>query len=144
VRTIQAALAALGVAAVAYGAVQVLDLGPDNLRATVTWLVGGVLAHDAVLAPLTIAVWVVVSRLARRPLPGAVVVGAVVLGTVTIAAIPVLGGFGARPDNPTLLDRNYVLGWAMLATLTVVTVAAAVVASRRGRGGDRGPGAGGR
>ena len=36
----------------------------------------------------------------------------VVLGSVTLLAIPVLGRFGARPDNPTLLDRHYVAGWA--------------------------------
>jgi len=144
VSAIRAALGALGLGAAAYGAVELLDLGLDNLRATVTWLVGGVLVHDAVLAPLTIAAWFVVSRLTGRRLPGAVVVGAVVLGTLTIVAVPMVGRFGARPDNPTLLDRNYVLGWAMLATLTVVAVAMAVVGSRRGRGGDRGPGARGR
>jgi len=129
VSAIRAALGVLGLGAAAYGAVELLDLGLDNLRATVTWLVGGVLVHDAVLAPLTIAAWFVVSRLTGRRLP---------------VAVPVVGRFGARPDNPTLLDRNYVLGWAMLATLTVVAVAMAVVGSRRGRGGDRGPGARGR
>ena len=141
-RTIRVGLVAIGLGAAAYGVVQLLDLGLDNLRATVTWLVGGVLLHDAVLAPLTIAVWFVASRLAGRRLPGALVVGAVVLGTVTVVAVPVLGGFGARPDNATLLDRNYVLGWGMLATLTIVAVAAALVGSRRGRGGDHGAGAG--
>jgi len=135
-------LGLLGLAAAAYGALQLLDLGLDNLVVTVTWLAGGVLVHDAVVAPLTIALWFVVSRVTGRRLPGAVVVGAVVLGTVTVIAVPVLGRFGARADNPTLLDRNYVLGWAMLATLTVVVTAAVVAASRRGRGGDRGPGPG--
>lgn len=139
---IRIALAMLGLAAAAYGAVELLDLGLDNLVATVTWLAGGVLVHDALVAPLTIAVWFVVSRISGRRLPGAVVVAAVVLGTVTVVAVPVLGRFGARPDNPTLLDRNYVLGWAMLATLTVVVTAAVVAASRRGRGGDHGPGPG--
>jgi len=136
------ALGLLGLAGAAYGAVTLLDLGLDNLAATVTWLVGGVLVHDALFAPLTIALWFVVSQLSGRRLPAAVVVGAVVLGTVTVVAVPVLGRFGARADNSTLLDRNYVLGWAMLATLTVLVVAAAVAASRRGRGGDRGPGPG--
>jgi hypothetical protein len=144
VTPIRGLLGVLGLAAAAYGLVELLDLGLDNLRATIVWLVGGVVLHDGLVAPLTIVVWFLVSRAGRGRLPGAVVVGAVVLGTVTVIAVPVLGRFGARADNQTLLDRNYVLGWTMLATLTVVVVAAAVAGSRRRRGGDRGAGAGGR
>ena len=140
-RAIRVVVGALGVAAAAYGAVELLDLGFDNLRAAVTWLLVGVIAHDAVLAPLTIGAWFAASWGARRRVPGAVVVGAVVLGTVTVVAVPVLGRFGARPDNPTLLDRNYLLGWLVLATLTVVLVAAALVVARSGRSGDHGAGA---
>ena len=135
-------LGALGVAGGAFGAVLLLDLGPANLVAAGTWLVGGVLVHDAVLAPLTLAVGVGAVRLWRRQVPAAIVVGATVLATVTVVAIPVLGRFGARGDNRTLLDRNYLLGWLVLATLTVVAVAVAMV--RSDRGGGRGPRAGGR
>jgi len=135
-------LGALGVAGGAFGAVLLLDLGLANLVAAGTWLVGGVLVHDAVLAPLTLAVGVGAVRLLRRQVPAAIVVGATVLATVTVVAIPVLGRFGAREDNRTLLDRNYLLGWLVLATLTVVAVAIAMV--RSDRGGGRGPRAGGR
>jgi hypothetical protein len=131
----------LGVAAAAYGAVELLDLGLDNLRAAVTWLVAGVLLHDAVLAPLTLGLWFVASRARRGRIPGPVVVGAVVFGTVTVVAIPLLGRFGARTDNPTLLDRNYLLGWLVLATLTMIIVAVAVASRSRG-GGDDGARAG--
>ena len=48
-------------------------------------------------------------RAARAP----AVVGFVVLGSVTLLAVPVLGRFGARPDNATLLDRDYVVGWVV-------------------------------
>jgi hypothetical protein len=137
----------LGLAAAAYGAVELLDLGLDNLRATVTWLAAGVVLHDAVLAPLVLGIWFVASRARRGRIPGAVVVGAVVLGTVSLVAIPLLGRFGARSDNQTLLDRNYLLGWLVLATLTVATVGVAVALSRTrvtrtGEGGDDGAGAG--
>ena len=132
---------ALGVAAVAYGAVQLLDLGPDNLRAAALWLVVGVLLHDGVLAPLTIAVCFVAVAASGGRVPGPVVTGAVVLGTVTVVAVPVLGRFGARPDNPTLLDRDYVLGWLVLATLTVIVVAAATTRQRT-KGGTHGPSTG--
>jgi hypothetical protein len=83
--------------------------------------------------------------LRRRPVPPAVTAGAVVLATVTVVAVPVLGRFGARADNPTLLDRNYVLGWLALATLTVVfSGASAALAAARSRteGGDDGASAG--
>jgi hypothetical protein len=125
---------ALGLAGAAYGLVRLIDLGLDNLRATVIWLAGGVLLHDGVLAPLTIGAGLVLAALWRRALstavPGAVLAGAIVLGTVTVLAVPVLGRFGARADNPTLLDRNYVLGWLLLATLTVAASGAAVAVAR--------------
>ncbi|MFL6079904.1 MAG: hypothetical protein ACJ714_08255 [Ornithinibacter sp.] len=136
------AIGALGVGVAAYGLVALLDLGLDNLRAAMTWLVGGVLLHDGLLAPVTIAGCFVVARLWRGSLPAPVVVGAVVLGTVTVVAIPVLGRFGARADNPTLLDRNYVLGWLVLVTLTVLAVAADILVSRSRKGGADGPGPG--
>jgi hypothetical protein len=140
--SLRLAIGALGIGAAAYGLVELLDLGFDNLRAAVIWLVGGVLVHDGLLAPLTIAVCFVVARAWRRSLPAPVVVGGIVLATVTVAAIPVLGRFGARADNPTLLDRNYVLGWLVLATLTVLAVAAGVLVSRSRKGGADGAGAG--
>ena len=43
-----------------------------------------------------------------------------------------LGRFGARPDNPTLLDRDYLVGWLVLAgVVLLVTVVASLVRSRR-------------
>jgi len=60
--------------------------------------------------------------------------GAVILGTVTIMAIPVLGRFGARVDNSTLLDCPYLLGWLVVAGLVLAGVSlGATVARRRER-----------
>ena len=128
-------IGALGAAGAAYGVVELLDLGLDNLRAAAIWLVGGVLLHDGVVAPLTLAVAALVVASLRRPLPEPVVTGLVVVATVTVVGVPVLGRFGARADNPTLLDRDYVLGWLALVTLTVVVTGVAVVFGRKG-GGD--------
>jgi hypothetical protein len=137
-------LGALGVGGAAYGVVALLDLGLDNLREAGIWLVGGVVVHDALLAPATIAVCFVVARGWRGSVPAPLVAGAVVLGTVTVVAVPVLLRLGAREDNPTLLDRNYVLGWLALATLTVVVsvVATGVTARVRRKGGADGASAG--
>jgi hypothetical protein len=125
------ALAALGVLAGLYGGWLLLSRGHD-LENVAVWLVGGVVVHDAVLSVLVIAL----AALAVRALPPAArlpaAVGFVVLGSVTLSAIPVLGRFGARPDNPTLLDRGYWAGWLVLAGLTLVAViVATLVRSRR-------------
>lgn len=124
-----------GLAALAYGALVLLDVGMQNLLDTALWLIGGVLLHDAVLAPLTIGLGVLLAALLRsRPSPrraGPFVGAAVVLATVTMVAVPVLGRFGARPDNPTLLDRPYVLGWLVLAALTLLGATATVAVRDR-------------
>jgi hypothetical protein len=88
--------------------------------------------HDLVLAPIVVVVIVVGARRLPETWRGPAAAALVVLGSVTLVATPVLGRFGARPDNPTLLDRPYVAGWALIATVTVlVTVATIVVRTRR-------------
>ena len=132
-RAVRLFLGALGVAAGVYGAMLLLDLGIPNLRATLVWVVGGVVLHDAVLAPLTVLVGAGFVRLHRAGArTGPLVIGGVVLATVTLAAVPVLGRFGARADNPTLLDRDYVAGWFVFAAVTVaVTALVLLVRGRR-------------
>jgi hypothetical protein len=128
-RAVRVLLGGSGVAGAAYGVKLLLDLGFGNLRATVEWLIGGIVLHDAVLAPVTVLVGVGFVVLQRRGVrTGPLIVGGLVLGTVTIAAIPVLGRFGARSDNATLLDRNYVVGWLVLAGLTALVSVAVLLA----------------
>lgn len=136
-------LVVLGLGSGLYGAWLLLDLGGENLRATGTWLIGGVVLHDAVLAPATILLAYLAARALGRAIPVPVVVGTVVLASATLIAVPVLGREQARPDNPTLLDRDYLLGWSVLAGLTLLIVVAALVRSRHlTRGGGRGTGTG--
>ncbi|HEX5087608.1 MAG TPA: hypothetical protein VFV89_07360 [Nocardioides sp.] len=94
------------------------------------WLVAGVVLHDFVLAPLTLVVVAGLARLLPVSHRAPAAVGLVVLGSVTLLAIPVLGSFGAQTHNPSLLDRHYVIGWLVLAALTVACV---VVAGERRR-----------
>jgi hypothetical protein len=132
-------IGAVGVLVGAFGAWLLLtrqDL--DQLVDAAVWLAAGVVLHDGVLAVGTL----IVAAVALPRLPGAArapaVVGFVVLGSVTLLAVPVLGRFGARPDNATLLDRDYVVGWVVLAGLVLVTVVVASVLRSRA-GGGRGP-----
>jgi hypothetical protein len=152
---IRIALLVAGLAAAAYGGLLLVQVGWANLEATLTWLVGGVALHDVVLAPLTIVAAWAVMRLVRPDRRAPWVVGLVLLGPLTLLAAPVLGRFGARPDNPTLLDRNYWAGWgALLGVVVLGILVTRYVEVRRARrraiapvlveGGAHGPGDGGR
>jgi hypothetical protein len=128
------AVAALGVLAGGYGAWLLLSrLDLAQLTSAAIWLASGVVLHDFVLTPVVLVVVAVTARVAPRHVHAPAVVALVVLGAATLLAIPVLGGFGARSDNPTLLDRSYGTGWLVLAglTLVAVVVASLVVRSRQ-------------
>jgi hypothetical protein len=130
------ALGAGGVVLGLFGTYHLLSLGLHNLLDTVIWLTAGVLLHDGILAFATIAVVGVGALLLPGRLKAPLAAAFLVLGTVTLTAVPVLGRFGARADNPTLLDRNYLVGWLVFVTMVGVATAAAVV--RGGRRGRRG------
>ena len=132
-RAVQGALGAIGVLLAAYGGWLLVTRGHD-LDNVVVWLVAGVVLHDGVLAVATIVLGAIAVRLVPPPARAPLAVGFVVLGSVTLLAVPVLGRFGERPDNTTLLDRDYTAGWLVLAAITAVAVvAASLVRSRRTR-----------
>ncbi len=126
-------LGAVGVVVAGWGVWTLLtNQRPDQLVAAATWLVGGVVAHDVVLAPLVLAVGWVLARTMPPWLRGPAVAGSIVLGTVTVVAVPVLGGWGRRADNPSLLPRDYWSGWLLLAAfVTIAVVAGAYVVRSR-------------
>jgi hypothetical protein len=130
---LRALLLGLGVLVGAYGAYLLLSRQDgDQLVNAGIWLASGVVLHDFVLAPLVLGLVVIGARIvpvaARVPAASALVV----LGAVTLLAVPVLGRYGARPDNPTLLDRDYTAGWLALAGVVLLaTVVATLVRSRR-------------
>ena len=74
------ALGAVGVLVGVYGAILVLQLSGSAILGVARWLVGGVILHDFVLAPLTVGAW----WLARRYLPS-VVSGPLAGGVVVMA-----------------------------------------------------------
>ena len=135
-------LGALGVAVATYGGWLLLQEDLSDLVDTAVWLAGGVVLHDFVLVPLTLLLGVALIRLMPANLRAPVAGGLVVLGTVTLMAVPVLGGWGANADNPTILDRNYPAGWLVVAGVTTLVVVVTIVLRAGRRSG--GPGAGGR
>lgn len=144
-RLLRALLVTLGVTAGAYGGwLLVHEQAEEQWRDALVWLMAGVVLHDALLSGVLLVVVALGARLLPRSFAAPAAVALVVLGSVTLMAVPVLGRFGALPDNPTLLDRPYVAGWLLLAGMTVTTmlVTGAVRARRRGaflRAGE-GPG----
>ncbi|MFZ2015724.1 MAG: hypothetical protein WAV00_18050 [Nocardioides sp.] len=138
-RAVRTAALVVGLVATAYGVWLLLDLGWANTRSTLVWLVGGVVLHDGVFAVAVLAVALVAVRVAPGDRLAPWVVALVILVPVTLLGIPELGRFGARADNPTLLDRPYWLGWSVMVTLVVVGVLVGALATRRRRavgGGD--------
>lgn len=114
----QRVLIGLGALCASYGG-WLLLLRPHDLIPAGTWLAGGVVLHDAVLAPLVIVSCIVVARVLPQRWRATAAMILVTFGSLTVIAIPVLGRFGAKADNPTLLDRNYLLGWVVLGALTL-------------------------
>ena len=102
-----------GSAVAAYGAVLILDLPPRTIILIAVWALGGVVVHDFVFAPLTAAL----GYTARRWIPGRwwtpVAVAALCSVTLLLLAIPVFDAPGAKPDNPTAIDRDYPVGLAI-------------------------------
>ena len=101
-----------------YGAILVFENPPVIIIRIVVWALVGVVLHDAVFAPLCVAL----GFAGRRLIPGKwwppIAVAAFCSVVLVFLAIPVYGKPGMRPDNMTVLDRNYPLGlWLSLAVL---------------------------
>ncbi len=125
--------AAIGLSVVAfglYGLVNARLIG--SVGSWVAYLIGGLLVHDLLLAPFVVAVSVALVYLVPSRVRPAVQGTLVVAGSVALVAIPVVGGWGRKPDNPSLLPRDYGLGLAVAVGLIVAAgVIAAVHAARR-------------
>jgi hypothetical protein len=113
---VRVVLAAFGVVIGSYGVVLLWDNPPVIIMRILVWAVVGVVLHDLVFAPMCVAL----GFAGRRLIPGKwwppVAVAALCSVVLVFLAIPVYGKPGMRPDNITVLDRNYPLGlWISLS-----------------------------
>jgi hypothetical protein len=118
VTAVRIALVVLGVVIGAYGAALVWENPPVIIMRIVVWALVGVVLHDAVFAPVCVAL----GFAGRRLIPGRwwapIVVAAFCSIVLVFLAVPVYGKPGMRPDNMTVLDRDYPLGlWISLAVV---------------------------
>lgn len=101
-------------------------------RSMAIWIVGCLIAHDFVLAPLVFAVGKALRRVASGAGRRMLQVSLYLYGVFVLVSIPVLGRFGQRPDNPTLLPRDYGVGLIVaLAVVWAATTAVFIAVGRR-------------
>ena len=130
-RATRAILVTVGVAFGVWGVWLMRDFTSEQLVSLAIWLVAGLLVHDAVLAPLTIALGAGAARL----LPRHAALGTAFLlwATLTVTFVPVLSGQGGKPDNDTILNQPYGPAWWVLTALLVIGGAVATWSRRRDR-----------
>lgn len=131
-RLFWAALVA-GWAVMAYGIIGALansrDTHPSDLA---RWFLGAAVAHDGVLAPAVLLLGTALGRLLPARLRAPVQGGLIVMGVVVLFAVPLVRGYGVRPDNPTVVFRNYAPSlFVVLAIISLVTAGLTVRAGRR-------------
>jgi hypothetical protein len=135
VKAARRALGALGVAGMLWGAWLLSDDGFDQLRSTALWLVGVVVLHDAVLAPIVVVIGVLAARMLRHRAVAAVAF--LIWGTLTLAVANVLSGVGGKPDMDSLLNRPYLSAWLVLSGVIVAGALVVTVKSERRHSADR-------
>jgi hypothetical protein len=124
------ALGAAGLALMAAGLYLLVTGG--QFKDVALWLAGAVVLHDLLVAPLVLAVGLLLALLpARGLLRGALVTA----GCLTVIALPVLLAPGT-PRNPSVLPLDYPRNW-LLTLAAVAAVTAAVLVARRLRGRAR-------
>ncbi|NRD27039.1 hypothetical protein [Frigoribacterium sp. VKM Ac-2836] len=131
VRVVRGVLIALGVALIGLGGWVLTDtVNPNRYGGLLLWLVGSVVVHDAVLAPVVAVVSLVVRRTGRRVRPAIlwIVQGAVVVGAIfSLVVVPEIVAKAKGPKNETVLPFDYGLRlavlWLVIAALTAGLVA---------------------
>jgi 5'-methylthioadenosine phosphorylase len=125
---VRSLLISAGIASIAYGISLALRfVHPADWRSLVTWLAGGVIVHDGVIAPLWLAVWWAIRR-SRRTITAAVPIatGVAFTAILLLLSVPVLAPrpSGQYPaDNPTLLDRPYALNLSIAIGIVWIILA---------------------
>jgi NADH:ubiquinone oxidoreductase subunit 6 (subunit J) len=134
-------LAVVGLTVGGYGVALMLDEPRVILLRIVVWAGAGVVLHDFVFAPLCVALGFAGRRLVPRRWWAPAAIAALCSVILVLLAIPVFDRPGARPDNRTVLDRNYPLGlWISLAVVwSCVPLYLAAVHLRAHRSGELGP-----
>ena len=123
-------LVVLGVIVAGYGAVLVWENPPVIIMRIVVWALVGVVLHDLVFAPVCVALGFAGRRLIPSKWWPPIAVAAFCSVVLVLLAIPVYGKPGMRPDNMTVLDRNYPLGLSISLAIVWMCVLVYLLATR--------------
>ena len=125
---------AAGTAMILFGLRGQLFGADTNPRRYGELLVAAALAHDLLVAPVVLVLGLIgrraLNRRIRSSVQGAAVIGFVLL----LIAVPGIGRYGARPDNPSVLPRDYPAGLLVYLGLLAVATATYVAFRKRRRG----------
>ncbi len=133
-KALRGLLVVAGVGMGLWGVWLMRDFTGEQLRSTGVWLAGGVVLHDAVLAPLVVVVGAAASRLLPGHFRAVTAAAFLVWATLTVVLVPVLSGQGGKPDNDTILGRPYVLSWIVMTLVLAGLAVGAALRRRRLRG----------
>lgn len=123
--------AVIGLAIIAFGVGGALThLEGVGLTSWLKFLVGGLIVHDALFAPLVVAGSLLLVRVVPASVRAPVQGGLIVSFALVAVAIPVVGGFGRLSTNASLLPSNS-YGLRLAIALGVVWAVTAVVAVLR-------------
>lgn len=127
------ALGGLGVALIGIGAWLVAS--QPQPAGVLLWLAGAVVLHDGIIAPLVLAVGLmVVGRRQRGVLRGALVVA----GSLILVTLPLLLRPGAAP-NPSALPLPYARNLVIVLAVVAAVAGALILVRRRRTRPQRGP-----
>lgn len=122
-------LTAAGLGMVAFGVAGLLRHADETMPLNaVTFLVGGLVLHDGLVAPLVMVGGLLLARVLPRRVRPTVQGAFVVSAALTLVAIPPWTGRGRLANNPSILPQDY--GTGLLTALAVVWGVAALLLVR--------------
>lgn len=125
----------IGLPIIAYGIRGVLV---DSVRThpfeLARWVVGIALVHDLVLVPIVLVLGAVVRKMVRDDRARrAIRAGFIMSASLTLVAWPLIRGYGRRASVPSLLPRNYLMGFVVYLVITWVFVVCMIALTRMRR-----------
>jgi len=105
-----------------------LDTRPANLA---TFVVGGALLHDLVIAPVVLLAAVALTRLLPSQARATVKAALVITGVLALFSYPLVRAYGLATHNPTSLPRDYALNLTIVLGLVWAVAAGALIVRLR-------------